>query len=150
MVENVDNTDDLIVDDELAKLPPDRLAQMLRDKRKAEASLRGRLRDTEGERDTLAGAVSGYQENALNDLATQAGAAPTALDDLRGHLPLDQLMGEDGNLDTEKVSEALATLKGARPHLFIQSGATVASGVGSFTSGDDTTATPTWGDVIGG
>ncbi|WP_104177649.1 hypothetical protein [Cryobacterium sp. Y50] len=140
-----------VADDQLAQLPAERLAQMLRDKRKAEANVRARLRDVEGERDKLSGVVTGFQRSALNDLATEAGVAPTALTDLDAHLQLDQILGDDGTLDAAKTSAALSSLRSERPHLFTQSGAAIASSAESFTgSQTDFQHAATWGDVIGG
>jgi hypothetical protein len=107
-----------VTDDELATLPAERLAAMLRDKRKAEATVRGKLRDAEAQRDALAGTVSGFQKEALNGVASKAGVLPSALADLALHVPLESVLGEGGLLDTDKATAALTELKVSKPHFF--------------------------------
>lgn len=150
MTDSVDNQDDQIIDDELAKLPPERLAQMLRDKRKAEATVRGKLRDTETERDTLAGTVSSFQKGKLHELAKAGGVLESALPDLDTHLKPEEMLGEDGTIDSEKVTAALAELKTERPHYFPQishtSGSPSYGHTGAIYNGQATS----WGDVLSG
>jgi len=136
-----------ITDDELATLPAERLAAMLRDKRKAEATVRGKLRDAEAQRDTLAGTVSGFQQEALRAAATGAGMLPTALLDLGAHVPLESVLGEGGLLDTAKAETALADLKASRPHFFPSpAGASGASFIGG--SGESMAPAASWSDIL--
>ena len=141
-----DTTAEEVADDQLAALPSERLATLLRDKRKSEAGLRTRLRDAESARDGLTSTVQGFQRGALADLATGAGFAETALPDLAAHLPLETLLGDDGMLDRDKAGQALAALKTERPHLFGSQRLTT-SGAETF-SGGDTARAVTWGDVL--
>lgn len=137
-----------VTDDELAALPAERLAAMLRDKRKAEATVRGKLRDAETQRDALAGTVSGFQKEALAGVATKAGVLPSALADLALHVPLESVLGEGGLLDTDKATAALTDLRVSKPHFFPASaGASGASFTGS--SGErHVAAEASWGDVL--
>lgn len=137
-----------VTDDELATLPAERLAAMLRDKRKAEATVRGKLRDAEAQRDALAGTVSGFQKEALNGVATTAGVLPSALADLALHVPLESVLGEGGLLDAEKATVALTGLRATKPHFFPapagSSGANFAGGSGETYGGTQAS----WGDVL--
>lgn len=137
-----------VADDELATLPAERLAAMLRDKRKAEATVRGKLRDAEAQRDTLAASVLGFQQEALRAAAAKSGMVATALPDLGTHVPLESVLGEDGLLDPVKAETALAGLKTSRPHFFpaaaSASGASFAGGSGErYGAGE-----ASWGDVL--
>jgi hypothetical protein len=137
-----------VTDDELATLPAERLAAMLRDKRKAEATVRGKLRDAEAQRDALVGTVSGFQKEALNGVAKTAGVLPSALSDLALHVPLESVLGEGGLLDTEKATAALTELKVSKPHFFPASvgasGTNFAGGSGEIYGGGEAS----WGDVL--
>ena len=132
-------------DDELATLPAERLAAMLRDKRKAEATVRGKLRDAEAERERLSGTVSGFQQQALKAHAEKAGVVPSALADLGAHVPLESVLGEDGLLDAEKATAALDALKLSRPHFFP---AVPGSSGAEFTFTGEPSRTPSWSDVL--
>jgi hypothetical protein len=137
-----------VADDELATLPAERLAAMLRDKRKAEATVRGKLRDAEAQRDALAGTVSGFQKEALTGVAKTAGVLPSALADLALHVPLESVLGEGGLLDAEKATAALTELKVSKPHFFPAmagaSGANFGGGSGERYSAGGAS----WGDVL--
>ena len=134
-------------DDQLATLPADRLASMLRDKRRAEADVRARLRDAEAERDQLRTAVTGWQRAKLTELATHAGVAPTALGDLDTAVQLDSVLDDAGLIDAGKANAALTQLRNDKPHLFRQGVTT--SGVESFTGGQTAAASEaSWADVL--
>ncbi|TFC71398.1 hypothetical protein E3O45_15100 [Cryobacterium sp. TMS1-20-1] len=148
MTDNL-NTDD-VADDELAAVPVERLVQMLRDKRKAEAGVRTKLRETETQRDAFAGTVSKFQLDSLHTLAAAGGVLPSALDDLDSRMKVTDVLGDDGLIDPEKVTAALATLKADRPHYFPQHVAPPSSGGTPPTGGQVTAPTASWGDVIGG
>ena len=151
MTESVENQDDQIIDDdELAKLAPERLAQMLRDKRKAEATVRGKLRETETERDTLAGTVSSFQRGKLHELAKAGGVLDTALSDLDAHLKAEDLLGEDGTIDSEKVTAALVALKKEKPHYFPQISRTSGSPSNGHTGAISGSTAARWSDVLNG
>lgn len=140
-----------VKDADLSGLPAERLIEMLRDKRKAEASLRSRLRDAETARDTAVEQVRSWQGTQFTDLAKDAGVVDTALSDVAGLVPLDTLVGDDGLVDPEKVTAALTGLRTERPHLFTVNPASIAIGGGKFV-GDTLTPEPnsaTWGDVLG-
>lgn len=139
-----------VKDADLSGLPAERLIEMLRDKRKAEASLRQRLRDAETSRDAAVQQVRSWQGTQFADLAREAGVVDTALGDVAGLVEMDALLSDDGLVDGDKVSDALKTLRSQRPHLFAVSPASVATGGGRFT-GDTLSpepVTPTWGDVL--
>jgi len=150
MTDETETQDDQIVDDELAKLPPERLAEMLRAKRKAEATVRGKLRDTETERDTFAGTVASFQTGKLHELAKAGGVLDSALADVDTQLKVEELLGEDGTIDTEKVTAALAALKTASPHYFPQVPFVPSrSGSGEHQGGTHPSKA-SWGDVLNG
>lgn len=131
---------------DLSTVPPERLAQMLKDKRKAEASLRQRLRDAEARADRAEQTMTGWQREAFTAQATEAGVAKTALADLDGHVDLAELVGDDGLLDAAKTKQALDGLRKDRPHLFTQQGGT---GDGQFTGAQGhPEAEATWADVL--
>lgn len=135
---------------DLENLPAERLAEMLRDKRRAEQSLRNRLRDAETRAEKAEGAVKGFQREALENHAADAGLAKTALQDLSTLVDVGSLLGEDGTLDTSKAKTALETLAAERPHLFAPTGAGRGTGDIQFTGaqGLDERPTPTWADVV--
>lgn len=137
-------------DAELSGLPAERLAEMLREKRRAEASLRQRLRDAESARDIAVEQVRSWQGAQFTDLAREAGVVDTALGDVAGLVPLDTLVGDDGLVDGGKVSEALKTLRTQRPHLFAVPPASVGVGGTGFSGGTVAGEQPaaTWGDVL--
>lgn len=135
---------------DLEALPAARLAEMLRDKRKAEQSLRNRLRDAEARADKAEATVQGFQREAFEGQAKDAGIATTAMQDLTTLVDLGTLLGEDGTLDPGKAKAALETLATERPHLFPPTGAAKGTGEGLFSGsqGTDEPAAPTWADVV--
>ncbi len=135
----------------LAALPPERLVAMLREKRRAEAGLRERLREVEGERDAHAGVVAAYQRDELWSHAVSHRPHPSARSDIEARIPLESVLGEDGKVDAEKVSGAVQALRTQAPHYFEQ--ASPRSGVpGGGVTGEDAPggATALWSDVLGG
>ena len=135
-------------DDDLASVPADRLAAMLRDKRKAEAAVRTRLREAEEARDKLAAGLTAWQSRAFADKARAAGVIDSALEDLPGRVDLASLLTEDGTLDDDKATAALSDLQVGRPHWFVQkpakSGPEFAAGTGEKPSG----AAASWSDIL--
>ncbi|WP_062385931.1 hypothetical protein [Demequina iriomotensis] len=135
-------------DTDLTQLPVERLVEMVKDKRKAEASLRQRLRDAEGRADKAEASVLAFQREAFEQQATDAGVASTALADLSSHIELGNLLGDDGTLDGAKAGEALKALRAERPHLF-SSGAHVTTGTSArFDGAGDSDQPATWADVL--
>jgi len=137
-----------MTDDELDGLPSERLAEMVREKRKAEASLRTRLRDAETRVEKAEGAALGFQRSAFEQAAADAGVASTAISDLASHVDLNTLLGDDGVLDGVKASQALSSLKTERPHLFARG--VQSTGDVAFNGSGDVVATTeaTWADVL--
>lgn len=105
-------------EDNLAELAPEKLAGMVRDKRKAEASVRSKLRDTEAERDKLAEAVTGFRRQAFAEAAKAARVQDSAVDDVLNAVDLEAVLAEDGTIDGAKVSEAVGALRKSHPHYF--------------------------------
>lgn len=105
-------------EDNLAELPPEKLAGMVRDKRKAEASVRSKLREAEAERDKLAGTVTGFRRQAFAATAAASKVQESAMDDVLGAVGLDNVLGDDGTVDAEKVQESLQALRRSHPHYF--------------------------------
>lgn len=132
-------------EDNLAELAPEKLAGMVRDKRKAEANVRGKLRDAEAERDKLAEAVTGFRRQAFSEAAKAARVQDTAVDDVLKVVDLETVLAEDGTIDSEKVTEAVRGLQKTHPHYFKPVGAsTIAQG--SAPGGDGLDAS--WSDVL--
>lgn len=105
-------------EDNLAELAPEKLAGMVRDKRKAEANVRGKLREAEAERDKLAGAVTGFRRQAFAATAAASKVQESAMDDVLGAVGLDNVLGEDGTVDAARVQESLQALRRSHPHYF--------------------------------
>lgn len=148
MSEQMEQHPDDVQDDQLAALPAERLAAMLREKRKAEASYRTKLRDVEAERDALAGKVTGYQSAAFSKFAVGERVLPAALEDVAAKVDLSTLLGEDGQLDQAKAKTALAELRTAKPHYFAPIPG--ASGVDFSGSSGEPPKRPeaSWADVL--
>ncbi len=138
-----------MTEEDLAEVSAERLAEMVREARKEAAGFRTRLRDTETERDALASTVSGFQQTALREAAAKAGLAKTAAGDLDAHLPLADVLGEDGLLDADKTDAALRGLRAERPHLF-GAGNTVSGAESYGGAGDDAPQVSNWADVLRG
>jgi hypothetical protein len=77
------------------------------------ASYRRRLRETEGERDTLRERVNGYERREAEGIARSLGAAVPG--DLWTLVSLDDFRNEDGVLDEELVRERVGTILNERP-----------------------------------
>lgn len=146
--QQIESQETEVADDELATLPAERLAAMLRDKRKAEATVRGKLRDAEAQRDALAGTVAGFQTEALHGVAKTAGVLPSALSDLAQHVPLESVLGEGGLLDAGKAAEALAALKLEKPHFFPAVPRMSSADFGGSISEGASYGETTWHDVL--
>ncbi|MGY1551605.1 hypothetical protein ACW5CM_07435 [Microbacterium sp. A588] len=137
-------TDDM-KDDDLAALPSERLAEMLRDKRKAEAAVRSRLREVETERDTAAARVTTWQGERFAALAKDGRVVQSAVKDVATLVPLESVLDDAGLVDPEKVTAALDGLRQERPHLFQQVGA---SGADSFGGANGVPQPVSWSDVL--
>lgn len=131
-------------EDNLAELAPEKLAGMVRDKRKAEANVRGKLRETEAERDKLAEAVTGFRRQAFAEAAKAARVQDSAVDDVLNAVSLEAVLAEDGTIDAGKVSEAVGALRKSHPHYFKQ--ASSFSAQGGAPGGDGLDAS--WSDVL--
>ncbi|MGO2773957.1 MAG: hypothetical protein ACTIB2_11190 [Brachybacterium tyrofermentans] len=105
-------------DDQLAQLPPEKLAQMVREKRQAEGRYRTQLREAEAERDRLAETVQGYQRSTFEEFARGRKVLDSAVDDVADKVNVAELLGEDGRLDEERAGAALEELRTSRPHYF--------------------------------
>lgn len=105
-------------EDNLLELPPEKLAGMVRDKRKAEASVRSKLREAEAERDKLAGTVTGFRRQSFAAAAKSTQLQDTAVDDALKVVPLEDMLGEDGTVDSAKVKESMQALRRSHPHYF--------------------------------
>lgn len=111
------------------------------------ARYRTRLRETEAERDRLAGMVETLQRAEVARLAGEHLAQGADLLEY-GMVGLDALLGEDGNVDPDQVGLATATLLSQRPGLGkapVAKGPTIHphhTGSGRGRGGT------TWGDVL--
>lgn len=132
-------------EDNLAELAPEKLAGMVRDKRKAEASVRSKLREAEAERDKLAGTVTGFRRQAFAAAAKSTQLQDTAVDDALKVVDLEAVLAEDGTVDAAKVKEAMQGLRKSHPHYFKSVGAsTIAQGTAPAGDGLDAS----WSDVL--
>ncbi|PPJ24147.1 hypothetical protein C5E45_28280 [Nocardia nova] len=78
------------------------------------ARYRRQLRDTEAERDALRERITGYERAEAERLAADVLTDPADL--WAAGVKLDDLRSEDGALDAEKVTAAVAGIAEARPH----------------------------------
>lgn len=139
-----------MTDDDLTTVPHERLVEMLREKRKAEADVRARLREVEGERDALSATVTAWQGEKLQDAARAAKVAETALGDLPQYVPLVSVLADDGRFDAEKATAAFEALKETRPHLFDvpRTAARSTDGGPGPLGGSATPPAASWSDVL--
>lgn len=115
---------------------------------RAEAQgLRGRLRDTEAERDSLAERVAALQRAEVVRLAAGAGRLADGEDLFRGEVDQAGLLGDDGAVDPELVAAAVAGVLAARPHWAHRPGPRPDPSQGARS---EAPAGATWADVIGG
>lgn len=136
-------------DDQLAQLPAERLAQMLREKRQSEGKYRTQLREAEAQRDELSQTVSGYQRASFDQFARGRKVLDTAVDDVAEKVNMADLLDERGQVDEEKAGAALDALRQDRPHYFAQPprSSTVEP---SYSSPGLPEAGASWGDVLSG
>lgn len=136
-------------EDQLLSLPVEKLAAMLRDKRKAEATVRARLRDAEEQRDKLTGSVSAFQRQAFAQAAKGHRMQESALEDVLGAVDLASMLGDDGTVDPEKVGPALEELRKTKPHYFQARSIPAGRADTSGASMGEPRAQASWGDVLG-
>lgn len=74
---------------------------------------RQRLRETEAERDTLLQRLQGMQRNEVQRLVSDRLADPA---DLWRDANLEDMLDDDGNIDTAKVDAHISTLLEEHPH----------------------------------
>lgn len=132
-------------EDNLLELPPEKLAGMVRDKRKAEASVRSKLREAEAERDRLSGTVSGFRRQAFAAAAKESKVQDSAIEDVLGAVNIDDVLGEDGTVDAEKVEQSLEGLRRSHPHYFHQMPRSSGSAEGGAPGGFEGAS---WSDVL--
>lgn len=136
-------------DDQLAQLPAEKLAQMVREKRQAEGRYRTRLREAEAERDRLAETVQGYQRSTFDEFARGRKVLDSAVDDVAEKVNVAELLGEDGQLDEERAGAALDALRTSRPHYFEAAPAkSSADFTGSTVGQGDESAS--WSNILAG
>lgn len=82
------------------------------------ARYRRRLRDAEGERDTLAGRIETFQRREVHRLAQDTLAQPNDLFDVAG-TQLADLLDDAGEVDPGRVTVAVAALLDSRPGLAV-------------------------------
>lgn len=111
------------------------------------ARWRRQLRDTEGERDALAGRVESMHRSEVARLAGEHLAQGADLLEL-GEVPLEQLLNEDGDVDAEAVAAAAEALLDLRPGLGHAPVPFPDTGQGS--RGGHVAPATTWGDVLRG
>lgn len=134
-------------DDQLAQLPAEKLAQMVREKRRSEGSYRTQLREAEAERDRLADAVKGYQRASFDEFARGRSVLPSAVEDVAEKVNVAELLADDGRLDEQRAGEALDTLRTAKPHYFeAAAGASSVDFTGSTSGQGEESAS--WGNIL--
>lgn len=135
-------------DDQLAQLPAERLAQMLREKRKSEGNYRTQLREVEAERDKLSETVSGYQRASFGEFAREKRVRDSAVDDVAEKVNVAELLDDTGRLDQEKAAAALDELSRAKPHFFEQA-PKVSSVDFTGSTAESGGESASWGDILG-
>lgn len=150
MNSNDENTNDQeLADDQLAQLPAERLAQMLRDKRKSEGGYRTQLREAEAERDRLSDAVAGFQRARFDEFARGRKVLDSAVEDVAEKVNVAELLGDDGTVDEEKAGAALDELRTSKPHFFERVARSSSVDFTGSTTGPGGEST-SWGDILGG
>ena len=137
-----------LADDQLAQVPAEKLAQMLREKRRSEGSYRTQLREAEAERDRLSAAVSGYQRKSFDEFARGRKVLDSAVDEVAEKLDVSELLDENGQEDEEKAGAALDELKRSKPHFFKAMPMRSSVDTSSYSTGD-LIESASWGDVLG-
>ncbi|MGP5198379.1 hypothetical protein ACTXKN_04390 [Brachybacterium alimentarium] len=134
-------------DDQLAQLPAEKLAQMLREKRRSEGNYRTQLREVEADRDRLAEAVQGYQRASFDEFARGRKVLDSAVDDVAEKVNVAELLGDDGQLDEERAAEALEALRSTKPHFFEAAPSKSSADFTGFTA-DAGEKSASWGDIL--
>ncbi|HCG56413.1 MULTISPECIES: hypothetical protein [Brevibacterium] len=134
--------------DNLLELPPEKLAGMVRDKRKAEASVRTKLRDAEAERDQLATAVKGFRTQAFAAAAKSTQLQSTAVEDALKVVPLEGMLTEDGTIDAAKVKESMQALRRSHPHYFQPVPPSSGPGFSGGPDPSDLNGTAGWSEIL--
>ncbi|SMH45387.1 hypothetical protein SAMN06295885_2528 [Rathayibacter oskolensis] len=139
--------------DNLASLPPERLAKLLREKRAAEASARGRLRDADAEIARLTETARAAQRGQVAEAANRLRALPTAVADVVDRIDITSVLGEDGSIDREKLNDAIEALFVTRPHwkmpkVSTRSGPGIAGGESGYEHSRLREQKATWSDVL--
>jgi len=114
---------------------------------RAEAQgLRGRLRDTEAERDGLAERVAAFQRAEVVRLATGKDQMADGSDLFRAGVDQATLLGDDGSVDPERVQAAVTDVLTARPHWRHRTSPKADHSQGGGSPADD--GGPSWSDVL--
>ncbi len=111
------------------------------------ARYRRQLRETEAARDALAARVQAFQTLEASRLATGPGRLLDA-DDLWRVTDLPGLLGDDGEVDPQKVAVAVAGLLDAKPHYAAPPVVGVDLDLGGRSGPPPAGAT--WGDLLAG
>lgn len=136
-------------DDQLAQLPAEKLAQMLREKRRSEGSYRTQLREAEAERDRLSEAVAGYQRARFVEFARGRKVLASAVEDVAEKVNVSELLGEDGAVDEKKAGAALDELRKEKPHFFQQPQKASTVDYSNYRA-EPHDESASWGDILGG
>ena len=114
---------------------------------RAEAQgLRGRLRDTEAERDGLAERVAAFQRAEVVRLATGKDQMADGSDLFRAGVDPASLLGDDGSVDLERVQAAVDDVLDARPHWRHRTSPKADHSQGGGSPAAD--SGPSWADVL--
>jgi hypothetical protein len=116
---------------------------------KEAAKYRTRLRETETERDRLAGIVSTMQTREVERLAGDVLANGADLLELGG-IDLADLLDDDGRPDAEKVEAAARTILETRPYLAASRGPRPDPSQGAKPAAPEKPTTLGWGEVLRG
>jgi hypothetical protein len=100
--------------------------------RREAANYRTRLRDTEAERDTLRERVAGYQRAEVEGLVGDRLATPA---DLFLLADVSDFIGDDGQVDAERVTERIDAALKERPHWAKPAGGGLALASAGFQGG---------------
>lgn len=156
VIETDEETPDAPVEDDaddLASLPPERLAKLLREKRAAESSTRGRLRDAEAQVERLTEVARTAQRGQVSEAAHRLRALPSAVSDVVDKIDVAAVLGDDGAIDSQKLDDAIEALFVTRPHWKMpnvpgRSGMTNPGGENGYSHSRLKDQKATWSDVL--
>jgi hypothetical protein len=139
--------------DDLASLPPERLAKLLREKRAAERSARARLGEADEKIARLTETARAAQRGQVTEAAHRLRALPSAVADVVDRIDFAEVLGDDGGIDSQKLDDAIEAVFVTRPHWKMptisgRSGMSNPGGDSGYTHSRLKDQKATWSDVL--